>query len=137
MVRYFVCAFLFISLQHIKAQSPIRPSADSVKVSTELIIHNSTSNIQGYLYNSNNGKTEFRKVGNAIQFTVGTTGFPVAGDSVFTNNSLAGKNIKVWRNGLFQTENVSVNTIAGKVIFRPAFVQAERIYIEALNSIDL
>jgi len=138
MVRYFVWAFLFVSLQQVKAQSPVRASADSVRVSgAELIIRNTTRNIQGYLYNSDNGKTEFRKIGNAIQFTVGTTGFPVAGDSVFINSGLVKRNVKVWRNGLLQSVNVSIDVITGKLIFRPALIQAERIYIEALNSIDL
>jgi hypothetical protein len=136
MGQYFVWALLFISLQ-VNAQSPMRVTIDSVKVTNaEIVIRNATKDVQGYLFNAENGKTDFRKTGKAIQFTVGNTGFPAAGDSVYTSSDLVKKSVKVWRYGLLQDNGVKIDTLTGKVVFRPALIQSERIYIEAFNSID-
>lgn len=142
MGQYFLFACLLVSVQQVMAQSPMRITLDSVKVTNaEVVVRNSTKDVAGYLYNNGNGKTIFNPAGKAIQFTVDNTGFPSSGDSVYTNTALAGRNVKVWRYGLLQpvnsTNGVSIDIQAGKIIFRPALTPKERIYIEALNSVDL
>jgi hypothetical protein len=139
MGRYFVWVLMLISIR-VNAQSPVRVTTDSVKITgAEIVIRNATKDVQGYLFNTDYGKTDFKKSGRVIQFTVGYTGFPAAGDSVYTSSDLVKKNIKIWRYGLLQAINngIVIDTLAGKIIFRPVLVQSERIYIEALNSIDL
>jgi hypothetical protein len=123
----------------LKAQSPLRILNDSVKITgVEMIIRNTTKDVKSYLFNNDNGVTSFKKIGKAIQFSVGTAGFPVAGDSLYVSSDLIKTNVKIWRNGLLQgISAVSTDSLTGKIIFRPALIQAERIYIEALNSIDL
>jgi len=102
-----------------------------------MVIRNTTKDVKSYLFNSDKGVTAFKKIGSAIQFTVGTAGFPNAGDSLYTNSELIKMNIKIWRSGLLQsTSAVSTDSLTGKVIFRPSLIQAERIYIESINSID-
>ncbi|MET6997067.1 SGNH/GDSL hydrolase family protein [Chitinophaga defluvii] len=123
------------------SQSALRLSSDTVKVAkAELVVQNSTKNIAGYLFNIDNGKTIFRKLGRSVQFKVGSPNFPNAGDSVYKNTDLANHTIKVWRNGLLQyqdnTDGVGVNTDSGKVVFRPALSANDRIYIEAFSGID-
>jgi hypothetical protein len=123
----------------LKAQSPLRILNDSVKITgVEMVIRNTTKDVKSYLFNNDNGVTSFKKIGKAIQFSVGTAGFPVAGDSLYVSSDLIKTNVKIWRNGLLQgISAVSTDSLTGKIIFRPALIQAERIYIEALNSIDL
>lgn len=128
-------AICLSSLHCLKAQQSFGVVRDSVRVrQMELKIGNSTRHVKGYLFNANNGKTEFKPLGHAIQFAVGTNGFPQAGDSVYTNVNLKGSHVKIWRNGLLQCNNCptaqGVDTTAGKIIFRPALVSSERIYIE-------
>lgn len=139
MGRYFICAFLLVSCHQLKAQSPLRILNDSVKITgVEMVIRNTTKDVKSYLFNNDNGVTSFKKIGKAIQFSVGTAGFPVAGDSLYVSSDLIKTNVKIWRNGLLQgISAVSTDSLTGKIIFRPALIQAERIYIEALNSIDL
>lgn len=135
-------ACLLVSAQQVMAQSPMRVTPDSIKVANaEIVVRNATKEIPGYLYNNGNGKTIFKLTGKAIQFTVGNPGFPSAGDSVYTSTEFIKKNIKVWRYGLLQanaaTNGVGIDTLTGKIVFRPALILKERIYIEALNSVDL
>ncbi|MVT41313.1 hypothetical protein GO495_12020 [Chitinophaga oryziterrae] len=139
MGRYFIYAFLLVSCHQLKAQSPLRMLKDSVKITgVEMVIRNATKDVKSYLFNNENGTTSFKKIGKAIQFSVGTSGFPVAGDSLYSSSDLIKTNVKIWRNGLLQSINAaSTDSLTGKVIFRPALIQAERIYIEAFNSIDL
>lgn len=142
MGQYLLVACLLVSVQQVMAQSPMRITPDSVKVTNaEVVVRNTTKDIAGYLYNNGNGKTIFNVTGKAIQFTVGSAGFPVSGDSVYTDVALVRRNVKVWRYGLLQPANspngIRIDTLAGKVVFRPALTQFERIYIEALNSVDL
>lgn len=135
-------ACLLVSAQQVMAQSPMRVTPDSIKVTNaEIVVRNGTKDIPGYLYNNGNGNTIFKISGRAIQFTVGNPGFPSAGDSVYNSTEFIKKNIKVWRYGLLQasavTNGVGIDTLTGKIVFRPALILNERIYIEALNSVDL
>lgn len=103
-----------------------------------MVIRNTTKDVKSYLFNNGNGATVFKKIGKAIQFSVGSAGFPVAGDSLYVNSDLIKMNVKIWRNGLLQSiSTAGTDLLTGKIIFRPALIQAERIYIETLNSIDL
>lgn len=142
MGRFLVFACLLVSAHQVMAQSPMRVTPDSIKVTNaEVVVRNATKDIPGYLFNNGNGTTAFKITGKAIQFTVGNAGFPAAGDSIYTSSELVKRNVKVWRYGLLQPANssngVSIDTLTGKVIFRPALTLKERIYIEALNSVDL
>jgi hypothetical protein len=61
----FFCFFLTISIISI-SQSTYKLKADSVAITNnssnaELILENSTKNVNGFLYNKGNGRTEFRK----------------------------------------------------------------------------
>lgn len=70
-----------------------------------------------------------------IKFTVGDPGYPSAGDSNYYNPSLAGKNLKVFREGLYQYkvgENFIIAPGTGSVLFIPAFSAGERIRIQTL-----
>jgi hypothetical protein len=141
MLRYLFFVLLLISTQSAKAQNSFFVDKDTVWVTgVEMVIRNATQNVQGYLYNSDYGKTDFKKLGKAIQFKVGSAGFPIAGDTAYTSGDLVKKNIKVWRSGLLQSisnsNGVTVDSLVGKVIFHPALIQAEKVYIEAFNSID-
>lgn len=80
----FFCAVCYTS----NAQFVYKIKADSVKItndscSAELIIENSTKNVQGYLYNKGNGRTEFRPV-------TGTNGWLLTGNSSVINNQFLG-----------------------------------------------
>jgi lysophospholipase L1-like esterase len=124
------------------SQSALRLSSDTVKVAkAELVVQNSTKDIAGYLYNIDNGKTAFKKLGRSVQFKVGTLNFPKAGDTVYVNREFKGQHIKVWRNGLLQyrdnVDGVGINSDSGWVYFRPALTATDRIYIEAISGIDL
>lgn len=134
-----ICLFL---LHDLKAQqSSFGAKNDSLSIKgMELVVRNSTQHVSGYLYNVLNGKTQFRPLGNAIQFAVGTGNAPQAGDSIYTNPRLKGSHIKIWRNGQLLCGNCPaaplIDTSLGKIIFRPALVQSEKLYIEALYFID-
>lgn len=137
MLRYFPGLFLCAALSagRAEAQSAISAVKDSLKVTGgEMVIHNKSRQVQGYLFNQSYGTTAFRKAGKAIQFTVGYAGFPAAGDSTYTHPDLQQKNIKVWRNGMLQHPLI-VDTVAGRITFRPALASQETVYIEALNTI--
>src|SRR5687767_5169180 len=98
--RFLFIPWLFLSLTAL-AQA-LKLSPDSVKIDGELVLRNSTGNINGYLYNTGNGVTRFQQLGRSIQFRVGGIGFPQAGDSVFQEASLQHYFINVLRNGLLQ-----------------------------------
>jgi hypothetical protein len=117
---------------------------DSVRlINTELVIRNSSRSVQGYLYNTGNGITQFRApdLARNIQFKTGQAGYPVAGDTVYTDASLIGRTIIVWRNGLLQyqgmSDGIAIDGAAGKVFFRPALQSGDRIYIEGLNGVSM
>jgi lysophospholipase L1-like esterase len=164
-----VMCMLVLILAYLPAfsQAGLQVKPDTVKVrNAELVIQNSTSDSLGFLYNTGRGQTSFKRLrllnigdtalaiigqdtlrykgsgsGKSIQFKTGTTGAPAAGDSVYTNISLIGGNVKVWRNGVFQyrddSDGIYVDSTNGKIIFRPALAQGDRIYIEAMTGITL
>ncbi|MBO9153980.1 hypothetical protein ACFOTA_17310 [Chitinophaga sp. GCM10012297] len=113
---------------------------DSVVINGELVLKNQTAGTPGYLYNPGNGQTQFRQLGASVQFTVGSSGFPQAGDSIFQHNSLRQYFIKVLRNGLLQyrdtANGVKIDEAAGKITFYPALEQNEQIFIEAISGIS-
>lgn len=124
------------------AQPPLRIEKDSVKIhNAELVLRNKTKDVTGYLYNSGDGVTMFRKMGKQVQFLVGTPGYPAAGDTVFQHPSLGGYTIKVLRNGLLQyrgnSNGVKIDDNNGSIVFYPALQQNDHIYIEALGGMDL
>ncbi|WP_212002764.1 hypothetical protein [Chitinophaga sp. HK235] len=142
MIRYSMGLFLLVSLQQVKAQSKMLVRPDSIKIITQsMVIRNTTRNIKGYLLNTGDGITGFSQTGKAIQFSVGTQGSPVAGDTAYSHPALMKKSIKVWRSGLLQKKDpqrgVNIDSIAGKIIFYPALTQAEKIYIEALDKMAI
>lgn len=138
--RLFFIPFLFLCEVTV-AQISIKMDPDSIKfLNAELIIRNKTKDVTGYLYNTGDGKTIFKKFGKTIQFKVGTTGFPSIGDSTYQNAVLANYFIKVLRNGLLQyrdsIQGVKVDDATGKVTFYPALQNNDQIYIEAITGID-
>ncbi|WP_126243482.1 hypothetical protein [Chitinophaga rhizosphaerae] len=141
MKRFIFTAACCAALHSIKAQQSFAVRPDTVKAEgMELVVRNATRHIPGFLFNNGNGKTGFKTIGNALEFAVGASGAPQAGDSVYTNTTWKGRYIKIWRNGLLICTScpgsTSVDTSLGKIIFRPALVAAEKIYIEALNFSD-
>ena len=132
--------FLLLSVAAL-AQTSLKVDPDSVKfVNTELVLRNNTKDINGFLYNTGNGKTVFRKLGKSVQFRVGSSGFPAAGDSIYQNMSLSNYFLKVLRNGLLQyrdtAQGVKIDESKGKITFYPALQTSDVIYIEALTGID-
>lgn len=125
------------------SQSRLQVVADTVKVvDAELVIRNNTRTIGGYLYNAGNGRTKFIELGKSVQFNVGATPqYPQGGDSAYTNVDFIGRNIKVWRNGLFQyrssTQGIKVDSTTGKIIFYPLLAGGDKIYVEALLGVSL
>lgn len=149
------------------SQSTLQVKKDTVIVKkAEFAIENKTRDTLGFLYNTGNGRTQFKRlelvnlgdtalaivgqdtityksanIGKSLQFKVGVAGAPVAGDTSYTNASLRLGNIKVWRNGLFQyrdaTDGIMVDSSKGFIRFYPALVQADRIYIESLFGVSL
>jgi len=75
------------------------------------------------------------------EFQVGDTGFPTAGDSVITSADWAGRDVKVWRDGLLQRrrltadgkEGARINNTTGAVTVHPPFSALEEIVIEATD----
>lgn len=168
MNRIVVCTLvLILAYFPVFSQAGLQVKADTVKVkNSELVIQNNTSDSLGFLYNKGGGQTSFKRLrllnigdtalaivgqdtlrykgsgsGKSFQFKTGTSGAPIAGDSVFSNTALIGGNVKVWRNGVFQYrddyDGIFVDSISGKIIFRPALTQGDRIYIEAMTGISL
>lgn len=166
----FTIALLLQCLYLFSQSSVIQVKQDSVKIrNAELVIESRTKGTPGVLYNIGDGRTEFRRIelknlgdtalaivgqdtlkysglggasGKSVQFKTGASqGYPVAGDSIYTNPDFTGKNLKVWRNGSFQyrdlSDGVLVDSTIGKITFRPALTQGERVYIEAMSGISL
>lgn len=75
------------------------------------------------------------------EFQVGDIGFPASGDSVITSTSWAGRDVKVWRDGLLQRrrltadgkEGARINNTTGAVTVHPPFSSLEQIIIEATD----
>ncbi len=137
---FLLIPFCFIAFQ-LKAQSSIRTTRDTLVLKQlELIIRNASKNEKGFLFNPGNGKTTFRNIGAALQFSVGAAGFPGEGTGSYTNAAFISRYIKVWRNGLLQNENttpgVVINTELGSITFYPVLSASEKIYIEALYRSD-
>lgn len=170
MKRLYVILYLLLTqIPVVFSQSALQVRQDTVKVrNAELVIENKTKDTLGVLYNRGNGRTEFKRLqlvnladtaiaiagqdtlrfsgsgggGTSVQFKTGVSeGFPVAGDSTYTNTGFIGKNIKAWRNGMFLyrdlTDGILVDSTTGKITFRPALTQNDRVYIEALAGITL
>lgn len=124
------------------AQTMLRISGDTVKiVKGELQIQNTTSNVNGALFNIDNGRTAFQKIGARIQFIAGSPFFPQPGDSIYINQDFAGQAIRVWRNGLLQYRDITNGIIAdsatGSITFHPPLVTGDRIYIESINGVSV
>ncbi|KAA2243186.1 hypothetical protein F0L74_11770 [Chitinophaga agrisoli] len=150
------------------SQTNLQVKKDTITVQKgELVIENKTSDTLGYLYNTGNGRTAFKRlqlvnlgdtalaivgqdtityksasIGKSVQFKVGEgTGTPVAGDTSYTNNGFRLGNVKVWRNGLFQyrdlNDGVMMDSLSGKIRFYPALAQGDRVYIESLYGVSL
>lgn len=135
-----VIPLLFITFQ-LKAQSAFRVSRDTLVLKLlELTIRNTSKNDKGFLFNPGNGKTAFRNIGTALQFSVGAAGFPGDGAGSYTNAGFIHRYIKVWRNGLLQGENTTPGIVidqeSGSITFYPALAASEKIYIEALHRAD-
>jgi lysophospholipase L1-like esterase len=166
----FTIALLMQCLYLFSQSSVIQVKQDSVKIrNAELVIESRTKGIPGVLYNSGDGKTEFRRIelknlgdtaiaivgqdtlkyssfggasGKSVQFKTGVSqGYPGVGDSIYTNTDFIGKNLKIWRNGVFQyrdpNDGILIDSSAGKIIFRPALAFNDRVYIEATAGISL
>lgn len=136
----FIPLLLFCAIT--MAQSSFKVDADSVKfLNAELVLRNKTKDTAGYLYNTGDGKTVFKKIGKGIQFRAGAAGAPAAGDTVYLNAGLANYYVKVLRNGLLQyrdtTQGVKVDDNTGRIVFYPALQNNDQIYIEALSGMDL
>lgn len=127
------------------SQSRLQVVPDTVRIlNGELVIRNASRNVEGFLYNTGNGITVFKPLdyGKSIQFTVGgDASFPQAGDTAYSTTDLIQKNIKVWRNGLFQyrdrVNGIAVDSTQGKIVFYPALVQGDKVYIEGLSGVTL
>jgi lysophospholipase L1-like esterase len=144
MRRLIILFVILLSFQHSFSQSKLQVTHDTIRViNAELIIGNSTRSIQGYLYNTGNGVTQFRPLlsGKNIQFKSGDAGYPKVGDTAYSDTGLVNRTIKVWRNGLLQyrdlTDGIMADSTVGKVIFHPALKAGDRIYVEALSNITL
>lgn len=81
----FSCSLFAQYTHHIKADS-VRIYNDSCKA--ELILENSTKNVNGFLYNNGNGRTEFRKALLRINDSV----WLIGEDTLNTNNSQSASN---------------------------------------------
>ncbi|MGN6293149.1 MAG: SGNH/GDSL hydrolase family protein [Chitinophagaceae bacterium] len=125
------------------SQSRLQVVADTVRVAdAELVIRNNSRSANGYLYNTGNGITKFVQLGKSFQFNVGgDPSYPKNGDSSFTHPDLVSRNIKVWRNGIFQyrgtSQGIRVDSVAGTIVFYPALVSNDKIYIEGLYNVAL
>jgi hypothetical protein len=70
-----------------------------------------------------------------INYTVGDPGAPADGATNYYNPGLAGKKIKVFREGLYQYKsgvNRIIPTASGTIIFIPAQWVGERIRIQTI-----
>lgn len=70
-----------------------------------------------------------------INYTVGDPGAPADGATNYYNPGLAGKKVKVFREGLYQYRtgiNMVIVTGSGTIIFIPAQWSGERIRIQTI-----
>ena len=84
--HFFSSLFLLLNIV-VSAQTRLQVINDSVRITNaELIIRNSTKDVQGYLYNAGNGLTQFKAVDNspAYQITMSKTAL----DTAILNSSL-------------------------------------------------
>lgn len=86
---FILAAMLAIAPALLYAQYVHKIKADSIKITSdsnsgELIIENSTKNVEGFLYNKGNGRTEFRPV------TGGSTGWQLTGNNGVTAGQFLG-----------------------------------------------
>jgi hypothetical protein len=122
LVIFFSLIFFFYSSF---CQNVYTLKADSIKLAngsgnTELIIQNSTRNIPGYLFNTGNGKTEFRIISSqsALTFANGLTN----NTNVVTNNlstGVSGGQSVIGGTGAGDNLFLSstTNTAKGKIVF--------------------
>ncbi|SEW52809.1 hypothetical protein [Chitinophaga arvensicola] len=121
------------------SQAPIKILKDTVSLQrNNFVLQNTSREVKGFLVNKGSGNTVFAEVGKQFQFTAGVSpDFQLQGDSIYTNTYLAGKYVKVWRNGLLQYTNlpggVKIDNNTGKIVFNPQLSAGDRIFIEALN----
>jgi lysophospholipase L1-like esterase len=146
MMKHIIASLcLVLSAIFISAQTKLQVTQDTVRViNSELKIGNSTKDIGGYLFNTGGGVTKFKKIeiGKSVQFNVGgAAAYPKSGDSIYTNADFINRNVKVWRNGIFQyrapVSGIKSDSLVGQITFRPALESGEKIYIEALTGVDL
>lgn len=137
-------AFTLLLISYISmAQTRLQVVQDTVRVNNaELVIRNGSKDISGFLFNAGNGKTRFIEIGKSLQYTVGsTTVYSQPGDTSYTNIDFVGRQIKVWKNGLFQyrsnVQGIKVDSTIGKIVFKPALQSGDKIYIEALLGVNL
>lgn len=141
-MKYFVILIpLSLIFFRSNAQSSFRVTRDSVVVKNkELALRGPLQYQQGFLRNTGNGRTAFWKIGSALQFSPGASGYPAAGSNSYTDTLFINEYVKVWRNGLLQSENTSAgiqfDAAAGKITFYPVLAASDRIYIEALHYSD-
>lgn len=97
MLKYYpLLVLLFcVACYSSNAQFTYKIKADSVKITNdsctaELIIENSTKNINGFLYNKGNGRTEFRP---ALSSIIASNGLTKSGDTLKFGGSLTGRTI--------------------------------------------
>jgi hypothetical protein len=106
----------------------------------ELALRGTSQYQQGFLRNTGNGHTAFRKIGSAMQFSPGAAGYPAAGSNSYTDTLFIDQYVKIWRNGRLQSENTSAgiqfDAPAGKITFYPVLATSDRIYIEVLHYSD-
>lgn len=70
-----------------------------------------------------------------ISFTVGDAGAPADGDTNFYSATIAGKKLKVFREGLYQYRsgiNFIITPGSGTIIFFPKLSTGERIRIQTI-----
>ena len=138
MMKYCLLLMLSLTVVAVNAQSTLSKTATGLKVlNKQFVIENNSTAVNGALINKDKGKTAFSEVGKDFQFVIGNAGAPAQGDSIYTNAYLIKRYVKVWRNGLLQfnaaSNGVRLDSLTGKVVFSPAFIAGDKIYIEALN----
>src|SRR5688572_6891884 len=119
MIKSSLSVLLILLTVIVSAQVQTQIVGDSVRIrsntgSAELILENSTKNVQGFLYNKGNGRTEFRNMGDySVQ--------SLTDGSTITWNVANGTNGTVTLGGTNRTLSIS-NPIAGQ-LYRLRVVQ--------------
>src|SRR5688572_29655162 len=112
MIKSSFSALLILSVAVATAQVQTQIVGDSVRIrsntgTAELILENSTKNVQGFLYNKGNGRTEFRSVGDySVQ--------SLSDGSTITWDVANGTNGTITLAGTNRTLSIS-NPIAGQL----------------------